>query len=123
MISMRSLPIFFRSDRRRADSPFARRLAPALLFVLVATPALAAGDIDAGRRLTQQWCTGCHVAARSGSGTDSAPPLPNIAQHQGRDRQWLRTWLTAPHPPMPNLNLSRQEIENIIAYLESLAQP
>jgi cytochrome c len=61
---------------------------------------------------------GCHVIGSSSHGQDAAPTLPR----PDRDRSWLRGWLTAPHPPMPDLHLSRQEIDDIIAYLSSLPQ-
>jgi hypothetical protein len=32
-------------------------------------------------------------------------------------------WLANPHPPMPNFNLSRTEIDWIVAYLASLRRP
>ena len=121
---MRLWPISCRCEPNRSFGETSRSLLVPVLILLAATaPACAAGDSAAGQRLTQQWCTGCHAVARGGEGTDSAPPLPTIAQHQGTDRRWLRAWLAAPHPPMPNLNLSQQEIENVTAYLESLTQP
>lgn len=57
----------------------------------------------------------------TGRGTDTAPPFPDIAQRSERDRRWVKGWLVAPHPPMPNLSLSRMEIDDIVAYLDSLA--
>lgn len=92
-------------------------MAMAFGAALAATQALAA-DPDAGAALTQRWCSGCHVIGNSSHGQDAAPTLPP----HGRDQTWLRAWLTDPHPPMPNFNLSRQEIDDIIAYLQSLPQ-
>ncbi len=91
-------------------------------LLLPATTAGAAGDADAGGRLTQQWCTSCHVADGT-AGTDAAPPLPELLRGQQRTSDQLRGWLADPHPPMPKLELSRQEIEDVVAYLEQLAQP
>jgi mono/diheme cytochrome c family protein len=81
----------------------------------------AAGDAEAGHKLAQLWCTSCHIvdAPAHGAGADTAPPFPTIAR-QHRDRAWIRAWLAAPHPPMPNLNLSRQQIDDVLAYLDSL---
>jgi len=95
-----------------------------LSLALICCAAMSAGaaDVANGQRLTQQWCTGCHVIGNANRGTDSAPSLPNIAQKHGQDREWLRGWLTSPHPPMPNFNLSRQEIDDITTYLSSLPQ-
>jgi hypothetical protein len=32
---------------------------------------------------------------------------------------WLSGFLAEPHPPMPNFNLTRQEIQDLVAYFES----
>jgi mono/diheme cytochrome c family protein len=79
----------------------------------------SAGDVEPGARLAQQWCTACHVIGSGTHGQDAAPPLPPPLD-RGQDQQWIRVWLANPHPPMPNLNLSRQEIDDIVAYLASL---
>jgi mono/diheme cytochrome c family protein len=89
-------------------------------LVAVAAPASAAGDAQAGHALAQVWCSSCHVVDTSGQGRDTAPPFAAIAKQRAADRAWLRGWLTSPHPPMPNFNLSRKEIDDLIAYLESL---
>jgi cytochrome c len=92
------------------------------LLSLLALPALAAGSAPAGHQIAKQWCNTCHVVEESGSGPDTAPPFPVIAQNR-KDRAWVRAWLAAPHPPMPNLSLTRQEIDDVVAYLDSLARP
>ncbi len=85
--------------------------------------ASAAGNPEAGWQLSRQWCTSCHLVDEAGQGTDMAPPFPTIARDEHRSEKWLRAWLTSPHPPMPNLNLSRGQIDDVIAYLKSLAEP
>jgi mono/diheme cytochrome c family protein len=83
--------------------------------------ALAQGDPEAGRDIVRSWCTACHVVDLEGTGTDAGPALPSLLAGQQRSADEIRGWLADPHPPMPNLNLSRQEIDDIIiAYLESL---
>ena len=81
---------------------------------------LAQGDPEAGRDIVRSWCTACHVVDLEGTGADAGPPLPALLAGKQRSADEIRGWLADPHPPMPNLNLSRQEIEDIIAYLESL---
>lgn len=97
-------------------------IAIALLTVLLWTTAQAqnAGDPRAGLTLARAWCTGCHIVEPAGRGGDSAPTFMEIANKKDRTPQTLRAWLTNPHPPMPNLNLSRAEINDIIVYLDSL---
>ncbi len=83
--------------------------------------AQAQGDPERGRALAETWCTSCHVVDLQGHGADAGPALPALLAHGQRTEDELRGWLAAPHPPMPNFNLSRQEIEDIVAYLKSLA--
>lgn len=78
----------------------------------------ATGDPEAGHALALTWCTSCHVVEQSGRGADIAPAFATIAHRNPADRSWLRAWLAAPHPPMPDLSLSRQQIDDIIAYLD-----
>ena len=97
-----------------------RSLVTSVLFsslTAAAAPASAAGDAAAGHALAQRWCASCHIVDRTGQGRDTAPPFPAVANRNPEDRGWLRAWLTAPHPPMPNFNLSRQQIDDGIAYL------
>lgn len=82
-------------------------------------PALA--DSAEGKRLADQWCTQCHlVSPDQNTGADSAPPFSTIAADPGWNDGALRAWLSAPHPPMPNVNLELHEIDAIIDYLKSL---
>jgi mono/diheme cytochrome c family protein len=95
------------------------RAAAVLLACLAAAPALAAGDAKQGRIVAERWCTSCHAAGRAPTTSDSAPALAVIARQ--RSPEQLRVWLTEPHAPMPNLSLSRREIDDLVAYIESLS--
>jgi cytochrome c len=93
----------------------------ALMPILPAVAnAQAAGDPEAGLRVARQWCTGCHIVESGGRGSDSGPPFHEVANRPDRTPATMRAWLTDPHPPMPNLNLTNKEINDVIAYLESL---
>jgi cytochrome c len=93
----------------------------AVIVTAVAPPAGAQGDPEVGRELALRWCTSCHVVDEAGHGADAGPALPALLGEGQRTADELRGWLAAPHPPMPNFDLTRQEIEDIVAYLESLA--
>lgn len=84
--------------------------------------ALAAGDAEAGHRLAQRWCSSCHAADDATNATDAAPSLAGIARKRAEDTAWLRSWLVAPHPRMPNFDLSNAEIDDLVAYLAQLAR-
>jgi cytochrome c len=81
----------------------------------------AAGDVARGQALAKAWCVSCHIVDRKGTGTDVAPPFPKIADNGTPDQRDPKAFLAAPHPPMPDFNLARQQIEDIVAYLDSLA--
>jgi mono/diheme cytochrome c family protein len=100
-----------------------RLFSVAAIVMAVALPAKAQGDPEHGRVLTRTWCTSCHVVDLEGRGADAGPALPALLGDGQRTADEIRGWLAAPHPPMPNFDLTRQEIEDIVAYLESLAQP
>lgn len=90
------------------------------LLTMLASTAQAQGDPRKGRTLARSWCTGCHLVEPSGLGSDTAPPFAIIANDPARTPPRLKRWLADPHPPMPNLKLSNREIDDLVAYLESL---
>ena len=53
-------------------------------------------------------------------GGDGAPPFAMVADTAAERTDDLRAWLADPHPPMPNLSLTRWEIDDLLAYIESL---
>jgi mono/diheme cytochrome c family protein len=78
------------------------------------------GDPDAGRQLVMNSCTACHAPAGTKSATDGAPPLSFIARDTRSNPLSIHAWLMDPHPPMPGIMLSRQQVSDVIAYLSSL---
>jgi mono/diheme cytochrome c family protein len=104
-------------------SMFSRYLAM-IGMLLLATPATSAttraGNANAGRDLVARSCTTCHALSETATASDGAPPLSYIARDNKVRPAWIRGWLMDPHPPMPGIMLSRQQINDIIAYLDSL---
>jgi mono/diheme cytochrome c family protein len=84
-------------------------------------PVRADADAAAGQALARQWCANCHVIDGGGP-TASVPQGPPsfhiIAGHL--DPGQLHAFLSHPHGAMPDLALTRAEIDNLIAYIESL---
>jgi len=91
-----------------------------MLPVMAAGRAAAAEDVDRGLALARQWCVSCHQVEPGSAASDAAPPFATIANDPAVTEGGLRAWLSDPHPPMPNFNLSRGEIDDIVAYLNSL---
>lgn len=78
------------------------------------------GDAAMGEKLAERWCLSCHSAQARGA--DTAPPLPQLMRGRGEDAARLRGWLAAPHPPMPGIDLTREQTEDIIAWLRQIGR-
>lgn len=107
---------------------FPRILATTLGIVLTATAYSSiahAGDAAEGRAIASRWCSSCHnIGGESKpSASDAIPTFDSVAQRKDLNRVQLETWIGNPHPPMPNLNLTRVEIDNLVTYIESLRRP
>lgn len=90
--------------------------------------ALAAPPVPAdpakGRRLAERWCAACHlVSADQKVASADAPSFQALADAPNRTPDGIADFLTLPgttHSRMPDLALSRVEIDDITAYLASL---
>jgi len=91
------------------------------LFMVLLSPSVqAAGDAAAGKDLATTWCSTCHQMEGSRIAADAAPPFAAMARNPKVTPDRLRGFLVKPHGGMPDLTLTRQEIENLVAYIESL---
>jgi mono/diheme cytochrome c family protein len=95
-------------------------IAAVTLAVLWASAATAKGNVEAGAALAQQWCSSCHQVKATAAASDTAPPFASLANDGSRNLDWAKAWLSDPHPPMTGINLSRQQIDDVVAYLKSL---
>ena len=91
---------------------------------LAAGPAAAQGlpgDPAAGANLAREICAECHLVAEDQL-IDPAvgPSLLEVAEHPATTELSLRAFLQTPHPTMPNLMLTPDETDDIIAYLLAL---
>lgn len=80
------------------------------------------GDPKASGRLAARWCSSCRVVgptAKQGV-SSGAPPFEAIAQMSSTTMMSLRALLITPHPPMPDLHLSREEIDDLASCILSL---
>jgi cytochrome c len=77
-----------------------------------------AADVAKGAQLARQWCANCHVV--DGSGAATVQQGPPSFRAIGLTAEQLHTFLTHPHGAMPDLALTRAEIDDVIAYIESI---
>ena len=92
-----------------------------VLALAVLALAIARVDAARGTRLAQRWCASCHIIGETPpSQVQVGPPSsPSIAESKLTPEQ-LRVFLTKPHGSMPDLSLTRAEIDDLVAYIESL---
>jgi len=103
----------------------------ALALALAVLPALvwsqAGGprpDPAEGRRLAGQWCGQCHAVADDAlTAADAGPPFWALANDPATSESALRGFLHEPRPPMPPIDLTKREIDHILAYIVSLKEP
>ena len=96
-------------------------LLAAVAFAAGVSPLLA-GDPKAGGQLAQRWCVSCHAVGEIAPGTtQEGPPSFNAVAQSGRSRDELRAFLSHPHG-MPDLSLTRAEIDDLVSYIETLRQ-
>jgi len=81
----------------------------------------AAGDAIRGQELAAIWCRSCHLPGENRPASFVvAPPLEEVAQRSSVDAKHVAQLLLSPHPAMPDRGLSRDEADDIAAYLLSL---
>jgi cytochrome c len=85
------------------------------------TPHTARADATKGAQIARQWCANCHViGGNSTAAVPQGPPtFPTIAR-SGMASDQLRAFLSHPHGAMPDLALTRAEIDDLIGYIETL---
>ena len=101
---------------------FDRWLGTTLIFLMLALgnayPARA--DADSGAQLARQWCANCHVIGNNSAGpVPQGPPSFQMIAHSGLTVDQLRAFLSHPHGAMPDLSLTRTEIDELIAYINT----
>ncbi|AHB48711.1 hypothetical protein W911_10395 [Hyphomicrobium nitrativorans NL23] len=106
-----------------------RIAAASVIAGLLMGPTLAAGptstpkpDPEQGRSVAERLCSGCHLIERKSAGALPAdvPSFAAIANKDGQTMEAIAGRIVIPHPPMPAIALSREEIRNVVAYIMTL---
>ena len=99
-----------------------RLRAVTLVFLVLAAPTAhpARADATRGSQFAQQWCASCHVTSGNPIGNiqQGPPSFHTIAGARTADQ--LRAFLLHPHGAMPDLSLTRMEIDDLVGYIETL---
>ena len=80
------------------------------------------GNVQQGRALARMVCAECHAVetAQAPSPNSDAPAFTSVSRTAGMTAMALRVWLQTSHPTMPNIVLSSEERDNVVAYILSL---
>jgi mono/diheme cytochrome c family protein len=101
------------------------RISTVLLGALLApAPVLGQelGDAAAGRHFAREICAACHAVEKGDKMVSlaGAPPFQEVADDPAASEVSLRVFLRSPHENMPDLILSDEETDNVVAYILSL---
>jgi cytochrome c len=103
----------------------------AVLLVILVSRSLSGGEARAqvrdavgdGATLATKLCSSCHAVSASGATTSVAADVPSflsIANKPGQNAEAIAGRIVVPHPPMPQIPLTRDEIAAVSAYIMSL---
>jgi mono/diheme cytochrome c family protein len=103
---------------------FARSSLAVIAVTLAAqnVQAQGVGDLRTGRALARQVCAECHAVRRGDarSPNSNSPSFAAIASTPGMTATALNVFLHTSHRSMPNLILTADQTNGIIAYIISL---
>jgi mono/diheme cytochrome c family protein len=102
-------------------------------FALIAAPFVASAQplppvpgvpsAAKGKALAERWCASCHLVGpdQATASSDMPPPFAELAKGFPQREAEYQAFLQAPHSPMIEISMSRENIADIMAYLHSLA--
>ncbi len=103
---------------------FAASAMAALLIVPAGaqTALTDAERVKTGLERSKQWCSHCHVVEPSGQAVaqSDVPSFESIAAREGQTVEKTENGIFNPHPPMPDLQLSREVARELALYIMSL---
>ena len=78
-----------------------------------------AADADKGKVIAQRWCASCHlVSPEQNKASVDVPSFMDIAKRRS-DGKSLSTFLADPHPVMPQMALTRDDVADVVRYIQS----
>ena len=102
-----------------------RTAAAAALLLLAVAPAGAQGtaDVEAGKKLAELHCSRCHAVGNDDASLmEGAPPLRDLKLRYPIEdlAEALAEGIFTAHPQMPVFTFSTEQIDDLLAYIDSL---
>jgi mono/diheme cytochrome c family protein len=82
-------------------------------------------SVDAGRRIAEVQCAGCHAIGPAGeSRNPEAPPFRTLSRHYPVNalEEAFAEGILVGHPAMPQFRFTPAQIDDILAYLQSVQE-
>jgi mono/diheme cytochrome c family protein len=96
-----------------------------VLLLVGAVQAQIHPDAKTGHEIAAKLCTSCHIVDSEAAGATVSADVPSfeaIANKPGQSAEAIAGRIVIPHPPMPQIQLTREEIGDIAVYIMSLRQ-
>lgn len=93
-----------------------------IIATLCLSQAAFAQSPERGAQLAERWCANCHVveSSPSAASADGLPTFPALANARGQSADRLRAAMNPQHSRMPDFSLSKQQQDDLVAYILSL---
>jgi mono/diheme cytochrome c family protein len=82
-------------------------------------------DPEKGRALAERACVACHIVSKEATASTIPADVPSfavIANKPGQSMETIAGRIVIPHPAMPAIALTREEIVNVVAYIMTLKE-
>lgn len=83
-----------------------------------------AADVASGLKAARSLCVNCHVVEPGATAKAEVPAdIPSfkaIAEKGGQTEEKLKAFMLNPHPPMPQVQLTTHELDNLASYIMTL---
>ncbi len=93
------------------------------MALVAPSAAWASGDVAAGEKLAEVHCSRCHAIGNQGASLlEGAPPFRDLKLRYPIEdlAEALAEGMVTAHPQMPVFTFSPEEIDDLLAYLDSL---
>ena len=95
-----------------------------LILVFLSGNFAHSADRAAGLQTARTLCVNCHVvepgAAETKTLTAGVPSFQAIAEKPRQTEDDLKVFMLKPHPPMPKVQFTTHELDNLASYIMSL---
>jgi cytochrome c len=93
-------------------------------LAVLASQSVHAADIAGGLSTARTLCVNCHIVEPGVTSRDpmtaGIPSFEAIARKSGQTEAALKAFMLKPHAPMPQVQLTTYELDNLARYILSL---